>query len=195
MLNTERLALLTALLGVALLSAPRWAAADDGPAGSPADVAAATEGVAAEKVPAPAGQATKFLLPYYRSVGGGGTTPNSGTSLQISNLNNAACDVSVQWLTQDSIACEGTATLPPFSNSVFCTRDIEGPAFAFEDCHVVCDPVLTFQQGRAQVNVSKAVACKKFALQARLIQSNADNTVLVGMQDLKIVKTTGNVGD
>jgi hypothetical protein len=193
MLNTERLALLTALLGVALLSAPRWAAADDGPAGSPADVAAATEGVAAEKVPAPAGQATKFLLPYYRSVEGtSGTTPNSTSSIQISNLNNAICDVSVQWLVQDAVLCERTEEIVPYATQIFCTRDLDEE---FESCIVVCNPELDYRQGRAQINISKAAACKKFAVAARLIQTNSDDTALIAMQDLKIIKPTGNAGD
>jgi hypothetical protein len=189
-----RLAVLTALVA-GVLSTPRRAVAD-GPAGSPSYVAAAAEGVATEKVPAPAGQATKFLLPYYRSVVMGSGTPNTGTSLQVSNLNNATCDVSVQWLVQDSIACESMATLLPYALTTFCTRpQVEGPLSAFESCLNVCDPALTSQQGRAQVNISKAVACKKFALEARLIMANSTDTALIAMQDLKIVKPTGNAGD
>jgi hypothetical protein len=185
----------SAALVVAFASTPwRAVVADEALAGSPNDVTAtvASEGA---KVPPPTGHATKFILPFYRSVEGDGTTPNSSTSLQISNLNNATCEVSVQWLKQDALACELTVTLGPYMTGILCTRDISGPGSALDSCLVTCSPALTFQQGRAQVNIEKLTTCKKFALAARLIQSDSTDTALIAMQDLKIVKPTGNVGE
>lgn len=137
-----------------------------------------------------------FLIGYLNSDT---TTANrSATVVSITNQGGVSCEVSVDWfrgLDPADAICTTVTTIDPGQTQEHCSRSLPE---AIAVCQATCAPELTFDEGKAVVNVhKKCLNAEALAVDPRLYHTNgsADEEV-AGIADLKVIRFgKGNRGD
>jgi len=153
------------------------------------DVAASAPRMAQPR--AIAGMKPRYLVTEMRSVetAGGNVT----TSIRITNMSTRACSYGIEfYFSQGSTpatmrAC--TIQMPDILkfNTVFpCSRILSSTLAT--SCSPVCSPELVSNAGKAIVYSQDVAGCERMAVNATIVNSSSDDSVMVTMRTPKIVK-------
>lgn len=125
----------------------------------------------------------------------------TATVISITNQAQGPCEVSVDWfkgLDPNSAVCATVTTINAGETQEHCSRDLPG---AIAVCQSTCDPNLTFEEGKAVVNLHEtcflSVDSRRLAVDARLYHTTGDaDDAVSGVTGLKVVRFgQGNRGD
>jgi hypothetical protein len=136
----------------------------------------------------------RYLVTFLKSR----TTEPLRSATVVSLTNQAArpSQVSVEWVRgfEPPSACTTTVHLDPGITTDLCSRALPAP---LTTCNAVCEPELTFHEGRAVVHSSAEEACERIGVSARVYYTTGDDDDdLTAISDSKIVLFgKGNRGD
>lgn len=191
--STTLFAAAASLLILSAPSSPSRAASSDGVPSAPV---AEQSGAQAAPLPAPAGQAARYVIPFYTSQTAF-STGRSVTVVGIFNNSNVACSVFVQFqfASQTSSICTINATVPARTSAQLCSRPVGDP---LAPCNSSCPSGgLTFNTGHAYVGSSSAPpGCKMIAVDPRIYYTTGSDSVILGSSQLSLVPVNAaNKGD
>jgi len=158
------------------------------------------EGMAAKALALnpPAGQATRYVIPYYTSqtlLSGARST----TMVDVYNQSAITCDVSIQfqYAFGTTNTCSINLSIPPKQSRLFCSRSVNDPLFP---CTISCPGAgLTFNTGHAFVSSTNDnnLECARIAIHAQLaFTRDAADDQVEGTTRLSVVEINqGNKGD
>lgn len=135
----------------------------------------------------------RFLVTYLKSRT---DAPRSATVVTVTNGANRSCEVKIDWFqgfTPGIPACSTTTVLAPGVTHDFCSRDVLSN---ITTCNSICDPELTFTEGKAIVSASKS--CTRGGVESRVYYTTGDtsDTGVAAVSNPKIVRLPeGNRGD
>ncbi|PNG26300.1 hypothetical protein CR492_09285 [Methylocella silvestris] len=184
-----------AVLMLGAAAAPSRAASSDGGVQQSAPLADQA-GAQPAALPAPTGQAARYVIPFYTSQTVF-STARSVTVVGIFNNSNVACSVFVQFqfASQTSSICTITATVPARTSAQLCSRPVGDP---LAPCNASCPGGgLTFNTGHAYVGSSTAPpGCKTIAVDPRIYYTTGSDSVILGSSQLSLVPVNAaNKGD
>lgn len=123
---------------------------DDGGGGGLAGVAAASARDAAEPV------VQRYLVTYVKSRT---DVPRSASVVTVTNQSNVSCEVKVDWFAgfiPDTPECTTSAVVDPGVTHDFCSRVLLSNVTS---CNNICDPELSFTEGKAMVSSNARTNC------------------------------------
>jgi hypothetical protein len=136
----------------------------------------------------PAGEAIRYVLPYYYSVAES-AGERSVALINVFNQGTTPCDVTVEFQkaygTTDT--CTITATIQSKMGAIFCSRRVNDP---IADCVSMCPGTgLIYDTGHAFIDSTATATCANIAVDAQQIflRDTAD-TQVDSMSRLSIVK-------
>ena len=130
-------------------------------------------------------------------------TNQQATVVSLTNIGEkTSCPVSVDWWfgLDATLACTSTSTLDAGTTASdfvgtthdHCTRDLPEASVL---CNAVCDPPLTFYEGKAVVSTTQECV-KRIAIDARLYHTIGDDDEVTGIANVKVVRLpSGNEED
>lgn len=153
------------------------------------DMATAKQGTA--KPSAIPGLKPRYLVTEMRSLES--AAGNVTTSIRITNMAGKACSYAIEfYYSQGSpppsqLACTIDAPDIRKFNTVFaCSRNLTSGLAT--SCGLTCDPELTGVAGKAIIYSQNEPGCERIAVNATIVNSSSDDTVMVTMRNPKIVK-------
>jgi hypothetical protein len=182
--------LLVAIIVVSVGVYPPTAVAQE-PGGDGLQPMEALAATAAEEAGPPV---ARYLVTFIKSRT---TDPlRSATVVSVTNQAEKACQVAVEWVRgfEPPAACTTTVRLDPGITTDLCSRTIPAP---LTTGNAMCEPELTFHEGRAVVSSSAEKGCARIGVSARVYYTTGDaDDTLAAISDSKIVRFGhGNSGD
>jgi hypothetical protein len=131
--------------------------------------------------------ANRYLVTYMSSDT---SSPNrSATVVTVTNQSNKSCDVKVTWFkgfTPDTPVCTTTTKVASGVTHDFCSRSLPQDITA---CNSICDPELTFDEGKAIVSSSKSNDCDDIGVESRVYYTTGGaDTEVAAVSNPKIVR-------
>ena len=136
----------------------------------------------------PAPLVQHYLVTYLKSRT---DMPRSATVVTVINQSQQSCTVRVDWFAgfePDTPACSSTEVLEPGVANDFCSRDLLSNVTT---CNTICDPELTFIEGKAIVLSSASDECSRIAIDARVYYTTGDltDTGVAAVSNSRVVRT------
>jgi hypothetical protein len=129
----------------------------------------------------------RYLVTYLKSRT---DAPRSATVVTVINQSKQSCSVKVNWFAgfqPDTAACTSAEVLNPGVSHDFCSRDVLSN---ITTCNTICDPELTFIEGKATVSSSASEECSSIAVDARVYYTTGDlnDTGVAAVSNPKVVR-------
>src|SRR5262249_38288062 len=129
----------------------------------------------------------RYLVTYMNSQTGNAI--RSATVVTVTNQSSRSCAVQIEWFrgfTPNTPACTTTAVIDPGVTEDFCSRNLPG---AITACNIICDPELTFDEGKAIVSSSENASCGLIGVEARVYYTTGEgDTGVSGISNPKIIR-------
>lgn len=153
--------------------------------------------------PAEASEAAK-LLPRFSVADSRSITTargmNTATVVKITNMSEGqTCDYRLVWNENRrpfEMSCALKASgIRGGESRVFCTRPLPGRNDAnVADCDFVCNRPLVAHDGKLHISTStKPTSCERLMVEAYVVQTNADDSIVLGMRNARIIRTSSDV--
>ena len=138
-----------------------------------------------------AGMTPRYIVTEMRSVES--TGGNVTTSIRITNMSSRTCSYGIEFYfsggTTPAAMRVCTIQMPDITrfNTVFpCSRNL--PSVLATSCSPVCAPELTSNAGKAVIYSQNVAGCEQMAVNATIVNSSSDDSVMITMRTPKIVK-------
>jgi hypothetical protein len=137
----------------------------------------------------------RYLVTYVKSRT---DPPQSATVLTVINQSSEACEVRVGWFSgfePEASVCTTTAVISPGVAHDFCSREL---LEHITTCNSICDPELSFVEGKAHILSSAGKACSRLGIDARVYYTTGEATDMgvAAVSNPTIVSgSEGNRGD
>jgi hypothetical protein len=138
-----------------------------------------------------AGMTPRYIVTEMRSIVSAGG--NVTTSIRITNMSSRTCSYGIEYYFSQGASAGGmrvcTLQMPdiPKFNTVFpCSRDLSSSLAT--SCSPVCNPELTGNAGKAIIYSQDVAGCERMAVNATIVNSSSDDSVMVTMRTPKIVR-------
>ena len=137
----------------------------------------------------------RYLVTYVKSRT---DAPLSATVITVINGSSEACEVKVDWFSgfaPEASVCTTTAVISPGVAHDFCSREL---LEHITTCNSICDPELSFVEGKARLFSSTGEACGRLGVDARVYYTTGEtmDTGVAAVSNPTIVRgSDGNRGD
>lgn len=153
--------------------------------------------------PAEASEAGK-LLPRFSVADSRSITTargmNTATVVKITNMSGGqSCDYRLVWNENRrpfEMSCDLKASgIRHGEARVFCTRPLPGRDKAnIADCDHVCNRPLVAHDGKLHISSSmKPTSCERLMVEAYVVQSNSEDSIVLGMRNARIIRTSPDI--